>query len=142
MLDILAKELTKRNIPFLLLTGATPPKERDRLVQEFNSDACSSRVFLLSLKAGNAGLNLTAADYVFLFDPWWNSAVEQQAIDRTHRIGQTKNVFAYKLICRDTIEERIMQLQEQKKELAGELIGEEEGFVKALTEEDLEFLLT
>jgi superfamily II DNA or RNA helicase len=141
MLDILAKELAKRNIPFLLLTGATPPKERDRMVQEFNSEECSSRIFLLSLKAGNAGLNLTAADYVFLFDPWWNSAVEQQAIDRTHRIGQTKNVFAYKLICRNTIEERIMQLQAQKKELAGELIGEEEGFVKALTEEDLEFLL-
>jgi SNF2 family DNA or RNA helicase len=141
MLDILAKELVKRNIPFLLLTGATPAKERDRMVQEFNSEVGSSRVFLLSLKAGNAGLNLTAADYVFLFDPWWNSAVEQQAIDRTHRIGQTKNVFAYKLICRNTIEERIMQLQEQKKELAGELIGEEEGFVKALMEEDLEFLL-
>ncbi|MEO5562011.1 MAG: DEAD/DEAH box helicase [Chitinophagaceae bacterium] len=141
MLDILSKELVKRNIPFLLLTGATPAKERDRMVQEFNTDESASRVFLLSLKAGNAGLNLTAADYVFLFDPWWNSAVEQQAIDRTHRIGQTKNVFAYKLICKDSIEERIMQLQEQKKNLAGSLISEEEGFVKALTEDDIEFLL-
>jgi superfamily II DNA or RNA helicase len=141
MLDILAKELRKRNIPFLLLTGATPAKERDKLVQEFNSDESSSRVFLLSLKAGNAGLNLTAADYVFLFDPWWNSAVEQQAIDRAHRIGQTKNVFAYKLICRDSIEERIIELQQQKKSLADSLVTEEEGFVKALTEEDIEFLL-
>jgi SNF2 family DNA or RNA helicase len=141
MLDILAAELTKRNIPFLLLTGATPPKERDRMVQEFNSEGSTHRVFLLSLKAGNAGLNLTAADYVFLFDPWWNNAVEQQAIDRTHRIGQTKNVFAYKLICKDTIEEWIIRLQEQKKNLAGSLVVEEEGFVKALTEEDIEFLL-
>lgn len=140
MLDILADELTKRNIPFLLLTGATPPKERDRMVTEFNSEDSACKIFLLSLKAGNAGLNLVAADYVFLFDPWWNNAVEQQAIDRAHRIGQTKNVFAYKLICKGTIEERIMQLQEQKKQLAGELIGEEEGFVKALTEEELEWL--
>lgn len=141
MLDILSKELVKRNIPFMLLTGATPPKERDRMVQEFNSDKSVFRVFLLSLKAGNAGLNLTAADYVFLFDPWWNSAVEQQAIDRTHRIGQTKNVFAYKLICKNSIEERIIQLQQQKKSLAGSLVSEEEGFVKALTEDDIEFLL-
>lgn len=141
MLDILAKELVQRNIPFLLLTGATPPKERDRMVQEFNSEESTARVFLLSLKAGNAGLNLTAADYVFLFDPWWNSAVEQQAIDRTHRIGQTRNVFAYKLICKDSIEERIIQLQEQKKNLSESLISEEEGFVKTLTEEDIEFLL-
>jgi SNF2 family DNA or RNA helicase len=141
MLDILAKELRKRNIPFLLLTGATPAKERDRMVQEFNGGESTARVFLLSLKAGNAGLNLTAADYVFLFDPWWNSAVEQQAIDRTHRIGQTKNVFAYKLICKDSIEERIIQLQEQKKNLAGSLISEEDGFVKALTETDIQYLL-
>lgn len=140
MLDILSKELTRRNIPFLLLTGSTPARERDRMVEEFNSDGSTARVFLLSLKAGNAGLNLTAADYVFLFDPWWNSAVEQQAIDRTHRIGQTKNVFAYKLICKDSIEERIIRLQERKKDLAASLIGEEEGFAKALTEDDIEFL--
>jgi SNF2 family DNA or RNA helicase len=109
-------------------------------VQEFNSGESNCRVFLLSLKAGNAGLNLTAADYVFLFDPWWNSAVEQQAIDRTHRIGQTKSVFAYKLICKDSIEEKIIRLQQQKKDLAGELVREDEGFAKALTEEDIEFL--
>lgn len=140
MLDILSAELTKRGLSHLLLTGATPPKERDRLVQSFNQEDHESRIFLLSLKAGNAGLNLTAADYVFLFDPWWNHAVEQQAIDRTHRIGQQKSVFAYKMICRDSIEEKIMQLQDRKKNLSKELIPEEEGFVKALSEEDVQFL--
>lgn len=140
MLDILSAELTKRGLSHLLLTGATPPKERDRLVQAFNQEDHESRIFLLSLKAGNAGLNLTAADYVFLFDPWWNHAVEQQAIDRTHRIGQQKSVFAYKMICRDSIEEKIMQLQDRKKNLSKELIPEEEGFVKALSEEDVQFL--
>ena len=99
-------------------------------------------MLLISLKAGNAGLNLTAADYVFLFDPWWNTAVEQQAIDRTHRIGQTKKVFAYKMICKDSIEERIIQLQERKKKLSDELIGEENGFVKSLTEDDIRFLFS
>lgn len=140
MLDILSAELFKRGLPHLQLTGATPPKERNRLVQLFNEAEHESRIFLLSLKAGNAGLNLTAADYVFLFDPWWNHAVEQQAIDRTHRIGQQKSVFAYKMICRDTIEEKIMQLQERKKNLSNELVPEEEGFVKALSEEDVLFL--
>lgn len=140
MLDILSEEMNKRGLSHLMLTGATPPKERDRLVQAFNQEEQESRIFLLSLKAGNAGLNLTAADYVFLFDPWWNHAVEQQAIDRTHRIGQQKSVFAYKMICRDTIEEKIMQLQDRKKNLSKELIPEEEGFVKALSEEDVQFL--
>jgi SNF2 family DNA or RNA helicase len=111
-----------------------------KLVEQFNDPGNATPVFLLSLKAGNAGLNLTAAGYVFLFDPWWNSAVEQQAIDRTHRIGQTKNVFAYKMVCKNTIEEKIIQLQERKKMLAAELIAEETGFVKKLTEEDIEFL--
>jgi SNF2 family DNA or RNA helicase len=97
---------------------------------------------LISLKAGNAGLNLTAADYVFLIDPWWNTAVEQQAIDRTHRIGQQRKVFAYRLICRNTIEEKILQLQERKKQLADDLVGEEVGFVKSLTEDDIQFLLS
>ena len=93
------------------------------------------------MKAGNAGINLTAADYVFLLDPWWNTAVEQQAIDRTHRIGQEKHVFAYKMICKNSIEEKIIQLQAKKRILSEELIKEEEGFVKQLTEEDLAFLL-
>jgi hypothetical protein len=140
MLDLIAAALMKKRMDYYLLTGATPPQERARLVEAFNRVEDSTNVFLLSLKAGNAGLNLTAAGYVFLFDPWWNSAVEQQAIDRTHRIGQTKNVFAYKLVCKNTIEEKIIQLQERKKMLASELIAEESGFVKALTEDDIDFL--
>ena len=99
-------------------------------------------MFLISLKAGNTGLNLTAADYVFLFDPWWNKAVEQQAIDRTHRIGQTRNVFAYKIVCKNTIEEKIIDLQIRKKQLAEDLIGEDDGFVKSLSEDDVAYLFS
>ncbi|MEO6231902.1 MAG: DEAD/DEAH box helicase [Ferruginibacter sp.] len=142
MLDLLEISLNKHNIPFLRLDGSTPIAKRQELVNDFQQENSKEKVFLISLKAGNAGLNLTAADYVFLFDPWWNTAVQQQAIDRTHRIGQTKNVFAYKMICKDTIEEKIMQLQQRKKKLAEELVGEEEGFVKALTETDIEFLFS
>ncbi|MEO6731874.1 MAG: DEAD/DEAH box helicase [Ferruginibacter sp.] len=142
MLDLLEISFKKHSIPFCRLDGTTPVPKRQELVNIFQQPNTTEKVFLISLKAGNAGLNLTAADYVFLFDPWWNTAVQQQAIDRTHRIGQTKNVFAYKMICKDTIEEKIMQLQQRKKKLAEELIGEEEGFVKALTENDIEFLFS
>jgi non-specific serine/threonine protein kinase len=83
------------------------------------------------------GLNLTSADYVYLIDPWWNPAVEQQAIDRTHRIGQTQKVFAYKMICKDTVEEKILSLQEKKKEVADDLVSTESGFIKKLTQEDI-----
>jgi SNF2 family DNA or RNA helicase len=127
---------------FCRLDGSTPPLARQQMVDKFQKEDSREKVFLISLKAGNAGLNLTAADYVFLFDPWWNTAVQQQAIDRTHRIGQTKNVFAYKMICRNTIEEKIMMLQQRKKQLAEELVGGEEGFVKALGMEDIEFLFS
>lgn len=142
MLDLLEISFKKNNIPFCRLDGTTPITKRQELVNSFQKEDSVEKVFLISLKAGNAGLNLTAADYVFLFDPWWNTAVQQQAIDRTHRIGQTKNVFAYKMICKGTIEEKIMQLQQRKKKLAEDLIGEEEGFVKALTENDIEFLFS
>jgi SNF2 family DNA or RNA helicase len=143
MLDLLEKELQKREIAFLRLDGQTKVEDRQNRVNQFNQDANAARVFLLSLKAGNAGLNLTAADYVFLFDPWWNRAVEQQAIDRTHRIGQTRSVFAYRMLCRDSIEERILQLQQKKSRLTEELIGNEDaGFVKNLTEEDIRFLFS
>jgi SNF2 family DNA or RNA helicase len=98
-------------------------------------------VFLISLKAGNAGLNLTAADYVFLFDPWWNVAVENQAIDRTHRIGQNNQVFAYRMICKNTIEEKIIKMAQRKKVIAEDLVTAEEGFVKSLTMEDVAYLL-
>jgi len=110
------------------------------MVNAFQEEGNDTHLFLISLKAGNAGLTLTAADYVFLFDPWWNTAVQQQAIDRTHRIGQTRNVFAYKMICKDTIEEKIVRLQEKKKQLAEDLVGADEGFVKMLNEEDIAYL--
>ena len=122
--------------------GQTPPAKRAEIVTAFQQKDCTTHLFLISLKAGNVGLNLTAADYVFLFDPWWNTAVEQQAIDRTHRIGQTQQVFAYKLICKNTIEEKIIALQQRKKLLADELVTEDEGFVKSLTEEDVQYLFS
>jgi SNF2 family DNA or RNA helicase len=97
-------------------------------------------VFLISLKAGGSGLNLEVASYVILFDPWWNPAVENQAIDRTHRIGQTKTVFAYRLLVRDTIEDKIRQLQIRKSNLAKNVLGEE-AFGRALTLDDFRYLL-
>jgi SNF2 family DNA or RNA helicase len=142
MLHLLADTFTKKGISFYLLDGSTPAAQRAKLVADFQQEENKTQVFLISLMAGNTGLTLTAADYVFLFDPWWNNAVQQQAIDRTHRIGQTKNVFAYKMICKDTIEEKIMQLQQSKKELSENLIGDNEGFVKQLTKEDVEFLFS
>ena len=142
MLNLLAETFTKKGISFYQLDGSTPPKQRAAMVASFQEVDNNTNVFLISLMAGNTGLTLTAADYVFLFDPWWNNAVQQQAIDRTHRIGQTKNVFAYKMICKDTIEEKIIQLQQNKKELSDNLIGDNEGFVKQLTKEDVEFLFS
>jgi SNF2 family DNA or RNA helicase len=140
MLHLLSEALVKKEISFYLLEGSTPAKKRAEMVEAFQQEENKTQVFLISLMAGNTGLTLTAADYVFLFDPWWNDAVQQQAIDRTHRIGQTKNVFAYKMICKDTIEEKIIQLQERKHTLSESLIGNTEGFVKELTKEDVEFL--
>jgi SNF2 family DNA or RNA helicase len=97
---------------------------------------------LVSLKAGGSGLNLTAADHVFLCDPWWNPAVEAQAIDRAHRIGQSRNVMAYRLVARDTIEEKILLLQQSKRALAEAIIGEENSILRQLTAEDLDLLLS
>lgn len=142
MLDLLAAACRERNIAHYHFDGQTPPAQRAAMVENFQQEGNKVNVFLISLKAGNAGLNLTAADYVFLFDPWWNTAVQQQAIDRTHRIGQTKNIFAYKMICKDTIEEKIIQLQQRKKQLAEVLVTADEGFVKALTEDDIQFLFS
>lgn len=141
MLNLLSKELQSKGITHFHLSGQTPIEKRAEMIDTFQQEESKEKVFLLSLKAGNAGITLTAADYVFLLDPWWNTAVEQQAIDRTHRIGQDKHVFAYKMICKNTIEEKIIQLQAKKQTLSDELIKEEEGFVKQLTEEDLAFLL-
>ncbi|MFA6057087.1 MAG: DEAD/DEAH box helicase [Taibaiella sp.] len=140
MLHLIAAQCKALNISYFHFDGDTPIAERQAMVSRFQESDDTTRVFLISLKSGNAGLNLTAADYVFLVDPWWNTAVQQQAIDRTHRIGQTKSVFAYKMICKDTIEERIIELQQKKKTLSEELISAEEGFVKNLSEEDVVYL--
>lgn len=139
MLALVRHRLEENGIGYEYMDGST--QQREKVVQRFKQDE-ECRVFLASLKAGGVGLNLTEADYVFLLDPWWNPAVEMQAIDRTHRIGQTKNVFAYKFICKDSIEEKILQLQERKKHLAAELITSENGFVKNLTREDIEELFS
>ncbi len=99
-------------------------------------------MFLISLKAGGLGLNLTAADYVFLLDPWWNPAVEAQAIDRAHRLGQKRNVFAYRLIVRDTVEEKIAELQRRKRQLADGILEADANVLSDLSAEDLEMLLS
>lgn len=142
LLRLLADDCDKARIKYYHFDGQTPPAQRTEMVNAFQEKGNDTNLFLISLKAGNAGLTLTAADYVFLFDPWWNTAVEQQAIDRTHRIGQTKSVFAYKIICKDSIEEKIIQLQQRKKQLAEELVGEDDGFIKTLCEEDIAFLFS
>lgn len=140
MLYLIAEACRLQGIPFFHFDGDTPPQQRQQLVEQFQNEACPVRVFLISLKAGNSGLTLTAADYVFLIDPWWNTAIQQQAIDRTHRIGQQKRIFAYKMICRNTIEERILTMQQRKQALTDELVQADEGFVKNLTEADIAFL--
>ncbi|HET6255557.1 MAG TPA: DEAD/DEAH box helicase [Puia sp.] len=141
MLKLIRAELDERGIPYLYLDGSVAAEERKRAVAQFQEEE-DTRIFLISLKAGGVGLTLTAADYVYLVDPWWNPAVEQQAIDRSHRIGQEKKVFAYRMICRDTVEEKILQLQERKKSLASDLIADEAGFVKQLTKEDVDYLFS
>ncbi len=141
MLALIKEKLNELGVDYEYFDGSTSAPERERAIQRFqNDDNC--RVFLISLKAGGVGLNLTAADYVYIVDPWWNPAVEQQAIDRTHRIGQTKNIFAYRMICKDTVEDKILQLQEKKKALAADLITDDSGFVKSLTREDIEYLFS
>ncbi len=138
LLAIVRDRLDDRGIVYEYLDGAT--RDRPERVARFQSDERCG-VFLLSLKAGGVGLNLTAAEYVFVLDPWWNPAVEAQAIDRAHRIGQTKSVFAYKLLARETVEEKVAQLQAQKRELADALFGEGGAALSGLTREDLAALL-
>lgn len=141
MLKLIKDKLRGLHIPYEYFDGSTTPKDREKAIYNFQNDE-KARVFLISLKAGGVGLNLTAADYVYIVDPWWNPAVEQQAIDRTHRIGQTKNIFAYRMICKNTIEEKILQLQEKKKSLVKDVISDENGFVKKLTKEDVLYLFS
>jgi hypothetical protein len=138
MLDLLRKQLEEQEIDTFYLTGQT--ENRGDLVQKFQEHA-SGAAFLISLKAGGSGLNLTAASYVIIFDPWWNPAVENQAIDRSHRIGQQNTVFAYRLVTKNTIEEKIRELQRSKAALADDVLGEE-AFGQALSKTDFEYLFS
>ena len=138
MLDLIKERLILLGIPFEYLTGKT--KNREEVVRNFQENE-SIRVFLISLKAGGVGLNLTEADYVYIIDPWWNPAVENQAIDRSYRIGQKRKVIAVRLICPDTIEEKILLLQESKKEMIDDLIKVDLKSSKMLGKEDLLLLL-
>ena len=138
-LTIVRALIDERGIDYCYLDGST--KNREAQVERFQNDD-NVRLFLISLKAGGLGLNLTEADYVFILDPWWNPAVEAQAIDRAHRIGQTKKVITYKFIMSDTVEEKILELQQRKMKLAQDLISTDQGFVKNLTKEDINTLLT
>jgi SNF2 family DNA or RNA helicase len=138
LLDIVERELREANIVFERLDGAT--RDRQSRVTRFQSDA-TCPVFLVSLKAGGVGLNLTAAEYVFILDPWWNPAAEAQAIDRAHRIGQTRSVTAYRLLCRDTVEERVAELQEKKRALVSAIFAEDDAAsLSSLSAEDVEAL--
>lgn len=137
-LECMAEDLNGAGIDYLMMTGAT--RDRKALVDRFQNDgAC--KVFLMTLKTGGLGLNLTAADYIFIFDPWWNRAAENQAVDRTHRIGQDKTVFSYKLITRGTIEEKILALQQLKSELFDNIISSDGASIKSMSESDVAFML-
>jgi hypothetical protein len=139
LLALVRRRLERDGVDHEYLDGKT--RDRAARIERFQGDP-GCRLFLISLKAGGTGLNLTAADYVFLLDPWWNPAVEAQAIDRTHRIGQQRPVFAYRLIARDTVEEKILQLQQTKRELAEAVLAASGGALRTLSLEDLELLLS
>ncbi|MDR0760338.1 MAG: DEAD/DEAH box helicase [Treponema sp.] len=136
--DMVSQDLASMDIPNLTMTGATV--DRQSLVRRFQTDS-GVKAFIMTLKTGGTGLNLTAADYIFILDPWWNSAAEAQAIDRSHRIGQVNPVFCFRLIARDTIEERIMELQRRKTDLAGALLSDDAGSLKSLSSDDVAYLV-
>ncbi|UCS94762.1 DEAD/DEAH box helicase [Echinicola marina] len=136
MLEQITKKLAEKQVSYVYLDGKTSMKERENRVNHFQENE-DTRVFLISLKAGGTGLNLTAADYVYIVDPWWNPATENQAIDRCYRMGQKKNVFAYRMICKNSVEEKIIQLQEAKKKLSKEVIGEGESILSELNRDSL-----
>jgi SNF2 family DNA or RNA helicase len=138
-LGIVKSALDAESIPYAYLDGKT--RDRAAAVEKFRTDP-GCRLFLISLKAGGLGLNLTEAEVVFLLDPWWNPAVEAQAIDRTHRIGQKRPVFAYRLVSKDTVEEKVLELQRSKRELAEAILGEDSRRLGNLTREDLDLLLS
>jgi SNF2 family DNA or RNA helicase len=139
LLGIVRDRLECSGAVYEYLDGDT--RDRQARVERFQNDM-DCRVFLVSLKAGGLGLNLTAAEYVFLLDPWWNPAVEAQAVDRAHRIGQTRQVFAYRLIARDSVEEKILELQKTKRDLAAAIISADNSLLRNLRAEDLELLLS
>jgi SNF2 family DNA or RNA helicase len=139
MLALVQHELAHLRLPHLVLTGETPPAQRGEIVSRFQ--ALQEPVLLLSLKAGGVGLNLTAADTVIHLDPWWNPAVERQATDRAHRIGQDQPVFVYKLVVEGSIEERILALQERKAALAEGVLGRDAESAVKFSPEDLQGLL-
>lgn len=138
-LSLVRKQLDKDGVTYEYLDGKT--RDRQAKVDRFQSDP-NCKLFLISLKAGGVGLNLTAADYVFLLDPWWNPAVEAQAIDRTHRIGQTRQVFAFRLIAKNTVEEKVLALQQTKRDLADAIINADNSLIRSIGKEDLELLLS
>ena len=135
MLDVIERRLKTEHILYYRLDGSTKSEQRTRLVNAFNENKIP--VFLISLKAGGTGLNLTGADIVIHYDPWWNAAAQNQATDRAHRIGQTHTVTVYKLITRHTIEEKILELQENKKALSDQILSEEGVTASQLTKEEL-----
>ena len=136
MFEIIEKELIANNIKYLKLTGKTKLNERLDLIEEFNNSK-EIKVFLISLKAGGTGINLTSADMVIHYDPWWNISLEKQATDRTHRIGQTKKVQVYKLITKNSIEEKIYELQKRKEELIDNMLSTDSKFINRLSKEDI-----
>ncbi len=141
LLAIVKGHLDKDGITYEYLDGKTSIPERQAIVERFQNNP-DSKLFLISLKAGGLGLNLTAAEYVYLLDPWWNPAVEAQAIDRAHRIGQVNQVFAYRIIARDTVEEKVLALQNTKRDLADAIINADNSLIRNLGKEDLELLLS
>ena len=141
MLKFIEVELKNESIPSYLLEGGTKSDDRNQMVKDFQDSSNGTKVFLISLKAGGYGLNLTAADTVIHFDPWWNPSVENQATDRVHRIGQSKVVNIYKLITTNTVEEKILYLQNKKRNLINMAIGEEVSDMGGLNNDDLKFVL-
>ena len=140
MFDLLEEELRLNNITYFRLSGDTPKEKRKELVRKFQDGEAD--VFLISLKAGGTGLNLTKAEAVIHFDPWWNSSAQNQASDRAYRIGQHKNVQVHQLIMKNSIEEKIQKLQEKKKELADLFVEQSSGSIASLSKEELLALFT
>ena len=138
-IESISNRLDELGVGYVSMTGAT--RDRQTIVDRFQNDS-ECRVFLLTLKTGGSGLNLTAADTIFLYDPWWNAAAENQAIDRAHRMGQVNKVHAYKLISEGSIEEKMLQLQELKKELFDNVISADGATPKSLSEDDIKTLLS